>query len=288
MGGHPQHVCSRVGGRGRHRALRCHGVAVRARRRVRALPDLQQRTLALRTAPRSHRSRLPAHVRRPYARSKDAAVMRVRKACLLVCEVGAFGASLGRPGRDGEIRARPPRTHDEDDVLAAGGQLGLDAGLVLLRRPYKHSAANPPTKAVHRRTRRVSGHVLGASSSAGATSKLNIIPLSWCSAMWQCAIHTTDVGDVEQDVDGLAGAHQHRVLPHQVGLGRRRRGRARGSGRRRGRGTGGASDGRRPSRSAAGSSPGPRPGTASRSRRSPHRSRGRSASSACSPASSAG
>ena len=24
--------------------------------------------------------------------------------------------------------------------------------------------------------------------SAGATSKLNIIPLSWCSAMWQCAI----------------------------------------------------------------------------------------------------
>ena len=41
---------------------------------VRAVPDLQQRTLALRTAPRSHRSRLPAHVRRPYARSKDAAV----------------------------------------------------------------------------------------------------------------------------------------------------------------------------------------------------------------------
>ena len=74
MGGHPQHVCSRVGGRGRHRALRCHGVAVRARRRVRAVPDLPQRTLALRTAPRSHRSRLPAHVRRPDARSKDAAV----------------------------------------------------------------------------------------------------------------------------------------------------------------------------------------------------------------------
>src|SRR5512132_2646413 len=74
MGGHPQHVCSRVGGRGRHRALRCRGVAVRARRQVRAVPDLRQRTLALRTAPRGHRSRLPAHVRRPYARSKDAAV----------------------------------------------------------------------------------------------------------------------------------------------------------------------------------------------------------------------
>jgi serine-type D-Ala-D-Ala carboxypeptidase (penicillin-binding protein 5/6) len=38
---------------------------VQARRQVRAMPDLQQRTLALRTAPRSHRPRLPAHVRRP-------------------------------------------------------------------------------------------------------------------------------------------------------------------------------------------------------------------------------
>jgi serine-type D-Ala-D-Ala carboxypeptidase (penicillin-binding protein 5/6) len=37
---------------------------IRARRQIRAMPDLQQRTLALRTAPR-HRSRLPAHVRRP-------------------------------------------------------------------------------------------------------------------------------------------------------------------------------------------------------------------------------
>jgi len=33
----------------------------------RAVPDLQQPTPPLRTAPRSHRSRLPAHVRRPYA-----------------------------------------------------------------------------------------------------------------------------------------------------------------------------------------------------------------------------
>src|SRR4030095_11536785 len=40
----------------------------------RAVPDLPQRTLALRTAPPSHRSRLPAHVRRPHARSQDAAV----------------------------------------------------------------------------------------------------------------------------------------------------------------------------------------------------------------------
>ena len=75
MGGHPQHVCSRVGGRGRHSALHCHGVAVRTRRQVRPMPDLQQRTLALRTAPRSHRSRLPSHVRRPDARCEDAAVI---------------------------------------------------------------------------------------------------------------------------------------------------------------------------------------------------------------------
>ena len=52
----------------------------------------------------------------------------------------------------------------------------------------------------------------------GSTRKLNIIPLSWCSAMWQWAIQTTGVGDVEQDVHRLAGPHQHRVLPDQVRL----------------------------------------------------------------------
>ena len=74
MGGHPQHVCSRVRGRGRHWALRCNSVAVRARRRVRTVPDLQERTLALRTPPRSHRSRLPAHVRRPYSLPANAQI----------------------------------------------------------------------------------------------------------------------------------------------------------------------------------------------------------------------
>ena len=74
MGGHPQHLCSRVGRRGRHRALRCRSLAVRARCGLRAVPDLRQRALALRTPPR--RSRLPAHVRRPYARPEDAAVTR--------------------------------------------------------------------------------------------------------------------------------------------------------------------------------------------------------------------
>src|SRR4051812_17115744 len=77
MGGYPQHVCSRVGGRSRHWAVQRHGVAVRARREVRAMPDLRQRAVALRTARRSDQSRLPSHVRRPYARSKDAAVTPV-------------------------------------------------------------------------------------------------------------------------------------------------------------------------------------------------------------------
>ena len=44
-----------------------HGAAVRA------VPDLRQRALALRTAPGRRRSRLPSHVRRPDPRSKDAA-----------------------------------------------------------------------------------------------------------------------------------------------------------------------------------------------------------------------
>jgi hypothetical protein len=33
-------------------------------------------------------------------------------------------------------------------------------------------------------------HVLSPCSLACSTSKLNIIPLSVCSAMWQCAIHS--------------------------------------------------------------------------------------------------
>jgi serine-type D-Ala-D-Ala carboxypeptidase (penicillin-binding protein 5/6) len=40
-------------------------IAGHSRRQVPAMPDLQPRTLARRTAPRSHRSALPAHVRRP-------------------------------------------------------------------------------------------------------------------------------------------------------------------------------------------------------------------------------
>jgi len=49
-------------------------VAVPARRALRALPDLRQRALALRTAPRSGRAGLPSDVRRSDARSEDAAL----------------------------------------------------------------------------------------------------------------------------------------------------------------------------------------------------------------------
>ena len=99
MGGHTRHVRARVGGRGRHRALRCHRVAVEARRQVRAVPDLPQRTLALRAAPESHRSRLPLHVRGPDARSKDAAVtstlgLRALAVLAVVALKGATKADL--------------------------------------------------------------------------------------------------------------------------------------------------------------------------------------------------
>ena len=53
------HVPTRVGRRGRHRVARSNDVALRAWRRVRAVPGLPQRALALRTAPQGDRSRLP-------------------------------------------------------------------------------------------------------------------------------------------------------------------------------------------------------------------------------------
>src|SRR5689334_19926017 len=52
-------------------------MAVRARRAVRAVPDLPQRTLAPRAARRRRARRLPSHVRRRRARSEDAAVTGV-------------------------------------------------------------------------------------------------------------------------------------------------------------------------------------------------------------------
>ena len=76
-----------------------------ARRRVRAVPDLRQRALALRTAPRGHRSRLPSHVRRPDARSKDAAVtmrerLRPLAALAMVALIGA-GCGSNAPSETG-------------------------------------------------------------------------------------------------------------------------------------------------------------------------------------------
>src|SRR5919109_360595 len=74
MGGHRGDVSTRLGRRGRHRALRCDGVAVRTWCRVRAVPGLQERTLALRTAHQCDRSWLPAFVCRPHPGPEDAAV----------------------------------------------------------------------------------------------------------------------------------------------------------------------------------------------------------------------
>ena len=71
---HGGHVRARVRERGRRRLERHRGMAVRTWRLVRALSDLRQRVLALRTAPRGDRSWLSADVRRPHARSEDAAV----------------------------------------------------------------------------------------------------------------------------------------------------------------------------------------------------------------------
>ena len=105
-------VCARVGGRGRHRAPGSPAMAVRARRRVRAVPDLQQRTLALRTAPRSHRSRLPSLVRRPDARSKDAAV------------TSALGKDRGARSAEDAIRCRPRSSAQR--VAAASSSMPLE------------------------------------------------------------------------------------------------------------------------------------------------------------------
>jgi D-alanyl-D-alanine carboxypeptidase len=70
----------------------------RARRRVRAVPDLRQRAVALRTAPGRHRSWLPVHVRRPYAGSKDAAVTSKRPQRTLE-QARSAPRGEARPGR---------------------------------------------------------------------------------------------------------------------------------------------------------------------------------------------
>ena len=54
----------------------CRGLAVRPRRRLRAVPDLPERALALRAAPRRGRAWLPGRVCRPVARPADEPVTR--------------------------------------------------------------------------------------------------------------------------------------------------------------------------------------------------------------------
>lgn len=190
MGGHPQHVCSRVGGRGRHRALRCHGVAVRARRRVRAVPDLRQRTVALRIAPRSQRSRLPSHVRRPYARSKDAAVTST---------LGKEPGSAQSPTRgEKACRRLGPRIERRDVVAEAGERplaresqrrlrlvqraavLDVDRDVLPLRRPDRVRVDGQPLRWLRRagsstptscRSRPSPGPMGGSSIGCAGTSR---------------------------------------------------------------------------------------------------------------------
>src|SRR4051794_12293785 len=131
MGGDPEDVYACLRGRRRHRAFERRGMALRARRAVRALPDLRQRALALRAAPGSNRSRLSADVRRSDARSTDAAVKRSPRSLPLVGR-GFAQASPGTSpswgqstsGRSREagsaLQAGPPRP---DSTLAAAADL---------------------------------------------------------------------------------------------------------------------------------------------------------------------
>src|SRR5829696_844316 len=152
MGGHPQDIRSRVGGRGRHRDVECRRVAVRARRCVRAVPDLRQRALALRAAPAGHRSRLPCHVRRPDARSKDATVMT---ACRCRC-------MRRERGDDRACRRHRRRRSRGDD---AGGRAGVGEG----RRRGPRAASR--SRARRRAGRRNSlAHDRGAGSARGRRS----------------------------------------------------------------------------------------------------------------------
>src|SRR4051794_8645024 len=119
MGRHPEHVRAREGERGRHRALGCRGVAVRTRRSVRAVPDLRQRTLALRTAPRSRRRRLPCHVRRPHPRSKDAAVSRKPRPWAALAMVALIGAGCGSnaPSETRTASSATKKVSDQDKAV---------------------------------------------------------------------------------------------------------------------------------------------------------------------------
>src|SRR5690348_14998294 len=70
-------------------------MAFGARRRVRALPDLRQRALALRAAPRGDRSGLPGDVRRPHPRPKDGAMNKHLRTLAALPLIALIGAGCG-------------------------------------------------------------------------------------------------------------------------------------------------------------------------------------------------
>ena len=89
--------------------------------------------------------------------------------------------------RDAAVGAADP----EELGRLVAGELGEERGVGGNRRLRPRAVAFEQLVETGHRGRLASGGVGqgdSASGSAGRTSKLNIIPLSWCSAMWQCAI----------------------------------------------------------------------------------------------------
>ncbi|VXB79816.1 hypothetical protein MICRO8M_60075 [Microbacterium sp. 8M] len=77
LGRHSGDLAAREGRGGRHRALRGRGLAAPPRCRVRAVPHIRQRAVALRAEPVGGRGRVSGDVPRPHRGSADAGVSRV-------------------------------------------------------------------------------------------------------------------------------------------------------------------------------------------------------------------
>ena len=111
MGGHPQHVCSRVGRGGRHWALRCRSVAVRARRQVRLCQIYSNESWHYELRPEAIDHGCPAHVRRPCT-TKDAAVTTNARQRTDVNAITRRGEKLSRTLR----RCPPFRPRARGDI----------------------------------------------------------------------------------------------------------------------------------------------------------------------------
>ena len=90
------------------------------------------------------------------------------------------------------VHRAPKRLSNERDIF--GGLVFSRRGEPRLVRSVRHSRAvsTPPVRSVHPMDPigSVGRGWLMAASHPRRDLKLNIIPLSWCSAMWQCAIQS--------------------------------------------------------------------------------------------------